>query len=1595
VRPDRSFSRFLRVLPLCLTAAALHAQQVLVTLSTTANTLQGNQTATLTALVTGAANTAVTWSFSPNVGTLGPASGPGTSGLSSNTYKAPPLISSRQTITITATSVADSSQAASVQIQLQPVAVTVLVNPSSVTLNGGQTQQFSATVTGISVTGVTWSISPQVGTIDPNSGLYAAPAAITTSQKVTVTATSVFDPTVTGTASITLQAPAAVTVSISPTSVSLTDGEMQLFIATVTNSTNTAVTWSISPQLGTINSAGFYTAPAPVNASANVTVTATSVADATKSATASIALSHLIGAGDGAPSSLLQQQFVNAFYRGGFRSMVSLPPLGAVKALGTTGYVQEFAAANGTSGGKLALATVSSTVAALSATDVSTVVQLWAGVYAYYTSVGVTTAGYPLMDTQTCPYFDTVNTCTYDSFDKGYALFVYAAPLPAGQNFTVSGGYYTEWAGLGGAAGGPGRPVTAPTAITASTGTTATVQTYANGAIYTITSGANKNKVFGVEEPIYDLYLAQGGAGGFLGLPTSEVLLVAATGAQRQTFEGGALEYVPGSPPVVREPVVSVTLAGAPMGQTVTLNLGDTLTLTATPLDPSSTPLTDRVVTWSTTNSRVIAVQATGSTGATAVLTAAGAGTASVVASSEGVKSPTLNLMVTMTCCLVGDGAPAAVQQAFQAALARNQISVEIPVAGPAVRAGSGYVQMVQSSGANAAVYMIAEADQTGAAYVVGGAVLTRYQGLGGPAGALGYPTSDQSAGGTQQFQNSAALAGNPVRLVSGIILSKWALLKYETGAAGAPLAEASTFSTFDANSGATQSFANGVIYGATAGPRAGQAYFVSGLILARYNAIGGAAGSFGMPVSDEIVTGSLHQQNFEGGNITYLAGDAAAVEHPSPKAPPGVVITPASIAAGGRAHLAIVGFPNNSTIRVSVSGQPDFLVTTANGAYSWDMFIPLSSKSGTVTVHAADTGGTSTASGALAIKGFDLTNNRISIAKVQGDNQTGSPGVSLPLPLRIALLDSSGTPVVGAPVVFQASPGAQLSLAAASTDSSGQAETFVRLPASLGVTLVTANAPSIAQNPVTFGALSAASTLAGFPQLQAAGSTPLGNGTATIGQKGALLTAVASILRYRQNRGDLPSPNGMADPGALNQFLQAYCLANSAGNQLCDGFLSNPASGEQIVNLWRAAEFTGGVDVRAQNPALATIADLVAQGEPLLLSLGLSLNGTLAGGHFVVAIGIAADGSIVIQDPSPLFARTNLNDYLNGFTVGAGTWTAGLRGVVRFALSSPSGTRFMVGALSQPASLMQSFALAVNSAAGSCGLPLDLLDAVDSSGNPPAGGALISRMDVCDGSQPAYQIAVGAAQPYRAFVTDLASGGSSVDISGAAVATYKATRPLLALAVGPQDVSFTAGAVVNAATFTSGIAPGGIMAIFGAGLSAPGSAATVDMDGAVATVMWASAFQINAQVPPGIAPGVHTLRVRSVYGVAQQSVNVSAVAPAIFMIANSGMGAVLNQDFSVNGPANPLPRGQVLLVYATGLGAVAKQGQLSVTAAPVTAVVNGQELPVQFAGLAPGYVGLYQVNVPIPAATPPGLGVSLTLKEGGQFSNTVAIALQ
>ena len=165
-----------------------------------------------------------------------------------------------------------------------------------------------------------------------------------------------------------------------------------------------------------------------------------------------------------------------------------------------------------------------------------------------------------------------------------------------------------------------------------------------------------------------------------------------------------------------------------------------------------------------------------------------------------------------------------------------------------------------------------------------------------------------------------------------------------------------------------------------------------------------------------------------------------------------------------------------------------------------------------------------------------------------------------------------------------------------------------------------------------------------------------------------------------------------------------------------------------------------------------------------------------------------------------------------------------------------------------------------------------------------------------------------------------------------------------------------------------------------------------MDIDGAALTVFDVnSAFQINAAMPGSVTPGTHTLTVRSAFGSAQAQVTVSAVSPGIFLVGNPPVAAITNASYGLLGPTNPLSRGQTAIIWATGLGAVTARGG---TNAPVTVVLNGVELAVQFAGLS-GFTGLYQVNVGIPASTPPGLGIPLMLKIGGQFSNTVPMAIQ
>jgi uncharacterized protein (TIGR03437 family) len=178
-----------------------------------------------------------------------------------------------------------------------------------------------------------------------------------------------------------------------------------------------------------------------------------------------------------------------------------------------------------------------------------------------------------------------------------------------------------------------------------------------------------------------------------------------------------------------------------------------------------------------------------------------------------------------------------------------------------------------------------------------------------------------------------------------------------------------------------------------------------------------------------------------------------------------------------------------------------------------------------------------------------------------------------------------------------------------------------------------------------------------------------------------------------------------------------------------------------------------------------------------------------------------------------------------------------------------------------------------------------------------------------------------------------------------------------------------TATAVNAASGEASALAPGSIFSLYGTGLaqstaSANGlplpltlGGASVTVNGVPAPLFYASPMQINAQIPDGTATGSAGIAV-TVAGVTVRSSTqtIRSAAPGIFLIGQNH-AAALNQDGSVNSPSQPAASGSVIAVYLTGLGTVTS----------VTATVGGKNAAVQYAGSAPGFVGLSQVNLTVP----------------------------
>lgn len=234
-----------------------------------------------------------------------------------------------------------------------------------------------------------------------------------------------------------------------------------------------------------------------------------------------------------------------------------------------------------------------------------------------------------------------------------------------------------------------------------------------------------------------------------------------------------------------------------------------------------------------------------------------------------------------------------------------------------------------------------------------------------------------------------------------------------------------------------------------------------------------------------------------------------------------------------------------------------------------------------------------------------------------------------------------------------------------------------------------------------------------------------------------------------------------------------------------------------------------------------------------------------------------------------------------------------------------------------------------------------------------------------------------------------------------------------------------SAKSVVNAASFVSGgVVAGGMATLFGSNLTTStginlASGLPLGTDFLTTSVKFngtylASIFavdnvngseQINFQVPWEVAPLASVLLQVETNGISSLPVQVPVLAAQPGIIAyNAGgtnYGVVLHSNFQLADSAHPVVAGETVLIYCVDLGAISpalKDGEpgtgAEITVATPTATLGGANAPISFHGTAPGFVGLFQVNVQVPKGLASG-NQPLVLTISGVSSQTVQLPVK
>src|SRR5213593_5102158 len=244
---------------------------------------------------------------------------------------------------------------------------------------------------------------------------------------------------------------------------------------------------------------------------------------------------------------------------------------------------------------------------------------------------------------------------------------------------------------------------------------------------------------------------------------------------------------------------------------------------------------------------------------------------------------------------------------------------------------------------------------------------------------------------------------------------------------------------------------------------------------------------------------------------------------------------------------------------------------------------------------------------------------------------------------------------------------------------------------------------------------------------------------------------------------------------------------------------------------------------------------------------------------------------------------------------------------------------------------------------------------------------------------------------------------------------TWSGLTAVSLVQTGERAPSFQASGVVNTATRSRRISPGSLISILGSNLADAASASgpplprllggvCVTANEMAIPLITTSPTQIDAHLPPELAATRVTLTVRSQrMGLVSPgvSVPVSPSSPAVLSIDLNGIktaGIIHGADFAVVTPDYPAERDETLILYAAGLGPVnpsvaageaASADPFSVTTESIQVTIGGRPYPVLWSGLAPGMVGIYQINLYVPGDRVEGDDLPVVISAGGAASAT------